>query len=132
MTTERWESVKELLHQAMQLPPEQRGPFLDAACPSDASLRAEIESLLVAEDDIRASFLQSPPLAGELIGLNPAAIQSGIALEPGQVFAQRFQLVRRLGEGGMGQVWLADQTVPVRRPVALKLIKAGTCDQAIV
>ena len=54
------------------------------------------------------------------------------ALEAGQVFAQRFQLVRKLGEGGMGQVWLAEQTSPVRRQVALKLIKAGMYDEAVV
>ncbi len=54
------------------------------------------------------------------------------ALEPGQIFAQRFRLVRKLGEGGMGQVWLAEQTSPVRRQVALKLIKAGMYDEAVV
>src|SRR5208282_2478324 len=43
-----------------------------------------------------------------------------------------FQLVRKLGEGGMGQVWLAEQTAPVRRPVALKLIKAGMYDETVV
>ena len=54
------------------------------------------------------------------------------ALAGGQIFAQRFQLIRKLGEGGMGQVWLADQTSPVRRQVALKLIKAGMYDEALV
>ena len=53
-------------------------------------------------------------------------------MEPGQVFAERFQLIRKLGEGGMGQVWLAEQTSPVRRQVALKLIKAGMYDEAVV
>ena len=53
-------------------------------------------------------------------------------LAAGQIFAQRFQLVRKLGEGGMGQVWLAEQTSPVRRQVALKLIKAGMYDESVV
>jgi hypothetical protein len=48
-------------------------------------------------------------------------------MRTGQVFAQRFQLMRELGEGGMGQVWLAEQISPVRRQVALKLTKAGMC-----
>jgi non-specific serine/threonine protein kinase/serine/threonine-protein kinase len=53
-------------------------------------------------------------------------------LGAGQIFAERFQIVRKLGEGGMGQVWLADQIYPVRRQVALKLIKAGMYDEAVV
>jgi len=57
MNTKRWESVKDLLHQAMQLGPDQRGPFLDEVCASDASLRAELDSLLAAEDEVRSSFL---------------------------------------------------------------------------
>lgn len=128
MNTRRWESVKDLLHQALQLAPDQRSPFLDEACSSDASMRAEVESLLVAEEEIRSSFMQSPAQAKELIG----AVESVRMLEAGQTVAQRFQLVRKLGEGGMGQVWLAEQSSPVRRLVALKLIKAGMYDGAVV
>jgi eukaryotic-like serine/threonine-protein kinase len=128
MDTKRWESVKHLLHQAMQLSPEERGPFLDEACSSDSSLRAELESLLSAEEEIPDSFMESPPMPDELMGENPLAIASG-SLQPDGIFAERFQLVRKLGEGGMGQVWLAEQISPVRRQVALKLIKAGMYDE---
>jgi len=130
MTIKTWETVKELLHQAMQLSPEQRPQFLDEACSSDAALRSELESLLSADDAVRSSFLQSGPRAGGL-GANVNK-DTGSSLEPGQTFAQRFQLIRKLGEGGMGQVWLAEQTSPVRRQVALKLIKAGMYDEAVV
>ncbi len=134
MTTQPWEHVKELLHHAMQLVPEQRARFLDEACSSDAALRAEVESLLLADEGVRSSFLQSPPVADGLGAdyANKGRIDAACALEAGQVFAQRFQLVRKLGEGGMGQVWLAEQTSPVRRQVALKLIKAGMYDEAVV
>jgi len=54
------------------------------------------------------------------------------ALQCGQLFAERFRLIHMLGEGGMGQVWLAEQTAPVRRQVALKLIKAGMYDATVV
>jgi eukaryotic-like serine/threonine-protein kinase len=131
MNTQRWQSVKELLHQAMLLPTAQRGPFLDEVCSSDASLRAELESLLSAEEHVRSSFLESQPLADKLIAAD-LLMAAPSSLESGQVFEQRFQLVRKLGEGGMGQVWLADQTAPVRRQVALKLIKAGMYDEGIV
>jgi len=53
-------------------------------------------------------------------------------LVPGLLFAQRYRLIRELGEGGMGEVWLAEQTLPVRRPVALKLIRAGMYDATVV
>jgi eukaryotic-like serine/threonine-protein kinase len=123
MTVKNWETVKELLYRAMQLYPEQRARFLDEACCSDAALRAELESLLLADEDVRSTFLQLPPL-GDGPGVG--------TWEAGQIFAPRFKLVRRLGEGGMGQVWLAEQTSPVRRQVALKLIKAGMYDEALV
>ena len=131
LTVERWEQLKDLLYQAMQVLPEQRDRFLDEACGSGGSLRAEVESLLLAEEDVRSRFLESAPQAGELFaGLD--RIDSASALAAGAVLAERFQLIRKLGEGGMGQVWLAEQTSPVRRQVALKLIKAGVCDETLV
>jgi serine/threonine protein kinase len=131
MTGERWEQVKELLHEAMQLTPGERSRFLDEACASDDALRAEVESLLLAGESIRSTFMQSPLLPLEL-GADSDLVGAAGTLEAGQIFAQRFQLVHRLGEGGMGQVWLAEQTSPVRRQVALKLIKAGMYDEAVV
>ena len=127
VTNVSWQQVKELLHQAMLMDPEQRIRFLDQACSSNDVLRAEVENLLAAGEEVRASFLQSTPQAGE-----PDPYGIGGSLEPGQTFAERFQILRKLGEGGMGQVWLADQVFPVRRQVALKLIKAGMYDQAVV
>jgi eukaryotic-like serine/threonine-protein kinase len=122
-----WETVKDLLHQAMQLAPGERARFLDEACSSDGDLRAEVESLLLADEAVRSSFMQSPPQEADLNRMDSVGVP-----EAGQIFSQRFQLVRKLGEGGMGQVWLAEQTSPVRRQVALKLIKAGMYDESVV
>jgi serine/threonine protein kinase len=130
MSTHNWQDVEELLHQAMALAPEQRPKFLDVACGSDVELRAELNSLLMVGDDLSDGFLNSP-LRG-VLDREMGEIDSGSALATGQIFAQRFQLIRKLGEGGMGQVWLAEQVAPVRRQVAVKLIKAGMFDEAVV
>src|ERR1700678_2814907 len=130
MSTHVWQKVEEILHQAMALAPEQRPEFLDTACGSDADLRAELNSLLLAGEDLSDEFLKSP-LRG-VLERQIVEIESASALAAGQIFAQRFELVRKLGEGGVGQVWLAEQLAPVRRQVAVKLIKAGMYDEAVV
>ncbi len=131
MTPERWQEIRDVLEQALELEPGLRSAFLDRACVRDQSLRQEVEALLDPSDDAISSFLQSAPPADRLIATLDGVVSPG-ALLAGQVFAERFQLVRKLGEGGMGQVWLADQTSPVRRQVALKLIRAGMYDESVV
>jgi serine/threonine protein kinase/tetratricopeptide (TPR) repeat protein len=131
MTPERWQQIRDVLEEAQELEPAQRSAFLDRACFSDQVLRQEVEALLAASDEAHSTFLASPPASDGLIA-NLDGFFSGGGLQAGQVFAERFQLLRRLGEGGMGQVWLAEQTFPVRRQVAIKLIKAGMYDEAVV
>jgi serine/threonine protein kinase/tetratricopeptide (TPR) repeat protein len=130
MSAHDWKEVEELLHQAMALAPEQRAEFLEGACGSDAELRAELNSLLMVGENLSDGFLKSP-LRG-VLGQEIGEIDSATVLAAGQIFAQRFELIRKLGEGGMGQVWLAEQVSPVRRQVAVKLIKAGMYDEAVV
>lgn len=131
MKPERWQKIRDVLEKALELAPGLRTAFLDGTCSSDPLLRNEVEALLVSGDDMSAGFLQSSALADGL-GAEMDGIGSAGALEAGQVFVQRFMLISKLGEGGMGQVWLAEQTWPVRRQVALKLIKAGMYDETIV
>jgi serine/threonine protein kinase/tetratricopeptide (TPR) repeat protein len=125
-----WQQVEELLHQALALAPEERSRFLDQACASSETLRAELESLLLVGAEMSDDYLKSP-VSGEL-ERNIEQFYSAGALSAGELFAQRFELVRKLGEGGMGQVWLAEQISPLRRQVALKLVKAGMYDEAVV
>jgi serine/threonine protein kinase len=68
----------------------------------------------------------------EAIDLAPDVRARYLTLAGGHLFERRFRLLRRLGVGGMGQVWLADQTEPVRRQVAVKLIRAGRYDETSV
>jgi WD40 repeat protein/serine/threonine protein kinase len=129
VTRPGWDRVKDLLHQALALEPTPREKFLDEVCASDAPLRAELDSLLFGADDVNADFVESP-----LECRSPAESEGkgGAVLATGQIFAQRYRLIRELGEGGMGQVWLAQQIAPVLRPVALKLIRAGMYDETVV
>src|ERR1039457_2420661 len=131
MTPERWQQIREVLEKALELAPGERSSFLDGACSSDPSLQQEVDVLLDSDPKLPSSFLQSSALA-DGVGAYLDGIGFPAGLEAGQVFAQRFLLVRKLGEGGMGQVWLAEQTSPVKRQVALKLIKAGMYDELVV
>jgi len=125
MNDTRWQRLKELLHHAMPLTLAQRAAFLDDKCAGEPDLRAELESLLDENARMRSGFLESSsPVVAEIQG-------AAGALLPGQIFCERFRLVSKLGEGGMGQVWLAEQISPVWRRVALKLIRAGMYDESV-
>lgn len=117
-----------LFHQALARPPSERGGFLEQACGGDAELRRRVEALLGAHAN-PGSFLGQPALEPAQT-VDPREAKDG----PGESTAAQvtvgshigpYKLLQSLGEGGMGQVWVAEQTEPVRRRVALKLIKAG-------
>jgi WD40 repeat protein len=100
----------------------ERRAFLDEACAGDLRLRQRVEQLLAADEHARGILDR---------GQNAAAVMGAFRPEPPlaaeQVFAGRFRLLQKLGEGSMGEVWLADQAEPVRRRVALKVIRPGLC-----
>jgi len=116
---EQWAKIKQIVGAALDRDPGERAVFLDQACSQDGELRAEVESLLAAHAD--ADGLSEHPWAATVEDAAGASKTIG-----------PYRLIRELGIGGMGQVWLAEQTEPVRRQVALKLIKAGMYDSALV
>ncbi len=105
--------------------PDERQEYLERACASDAALRAEVESLL--EAGARAgSFLESPA-AAPLI----ATVDDPIGERPGTIIGS-YKLLEQIGEGGFGVVFMAEQTQPVRRKVALKVLKPGMDTRQVV
>lgn len=116
---QQWQKVKEIVGSVLEKPAAERSRFLDQICAEDSGLRAEIESLLSA-------YREADPLF-ESPWHNAASEDEAQTKHIGP-----YRLLRELGVGGMGQVWLAEQTDPVRRQVAVKLIRAGMYDTATV
>jgi non-specific serine/threonine protein kinase/serine/threonine-protein kinase len=112
MTDERWERLRTLFAEAHDMPDSARGEFLDKELDGEPELRAELESLL-ASSASAAEFL-APGAPEDLGTIGP------------------YRLVRVLGEGGFGVVYLADQLRPIRRRVALKLIKPGMDTKRVI
>ena len=125
LSPDRWHQIDALFDEALDVSPEDRTAFLEDRCPRE--LRASVNALL------RGSSLSGDLTPGE--GLRSALAETLLGeLDRGEPVAggperggriDDHQLIRLLGEGGMGEVWEAEQTGPVRRRVALKVVKAG-------
>ncbi len=116
-------SLRAIFDEVSELAPgEPRRAYLDQACGDDAALRANIEELLRAQETA-GGFLQDPQREG-------CATVRVTEAEGDRI--GRYKLLERVGEGGCGVVYVAEQTEPVRRRVALKLIKLGMDTKQVV
>jgi eukaryotic-like serine/threonine-protein kinase len=109
------QKIDKIFHAAIACEPAQLNEFLDEACAGDQRLRLDLESL-ISSHQMNDSFIESPPghLAAELLGIN------GDQLKPGHQIGN-YEIVRQLGAGGMGEVYLADDT-RLNRKIALKVL----------
>ena len=130
-----FQKLQDLFNKARQLSGQERLSFLDQACQSDTELRREVEALL--EHDNSELIDDSPlgltgPIAEMVQGRTMAkeAPSREEPLEHSRIGP--YLLLKKIGEGGMGTVWMAEQKEPVRRRVALKLIRAGKSDERIL
>src|SRR5262245_48620915 len=137
----RWRQLAALFDEAVALSPDQRRAYLDRTCGDDPDLRRQVAELLESSD--RATgFLEQPvqlqnsSLLAEVardLRDDGTTETTAASLPPGTPDAiGPYRLLQKIGEGGMGEVWLAEQTAPVRRRVALKLIKAGMDTKQVV
>jgi len=116
----------EVFTEAIQLPTDERIAFLDRACADNGDLRGRIEALL-RFNDRAGDFLENPPTV--LISEGRAKVAAGE--KPGDR-VDRYQLLQQIGEGGCGVVFLAEQEEPVRRRVALKVVKPGMDTKSVI
>ena len=103
---------------AISLPPDRRGAYLDQVCGTDVELRHDVDSLLRAHDE-SSTLVQALPERHDHAGGHTA-----ISERPGTAIGP-YLLIEQIGEGGMGVVFRAEQSSPVRRTAALKVIKPG-------
>src|SRR5271168_1137269 len=114
----------EVFNVALELPAGERAAYLDQACAGDAALRQRVEELLKANDDDASNFLDK-------LAQSTAAESAIPAEKPGDRIG-RYKLLQQIGEGGCGVVYMAEQEEPVRRRVALKVIKLGMDTKSVI
>lgn len=127
MTPDRWRQIDQILQAALDRDPRERSAFLVQACAEDASLLGEVESLIKSHDEAQ-SFIESPLLEDS----------TKIMMEqPARAVANRligaYKIIREIGHGGMGTVFLASRAdEQYRKAVAIKLIRRGMDTDSIL
>ena len=115
-----------IFHAARDIPdPDRRREYVREACGGDEARIAHVLALLAAADE--TDSLLDRPAAGTPV----ATIDQPTTESPGTVIGP-YKLIEQIGEGGMGTVWMAQQTEPVKRLVAVKLIKAGMDSRQVI
>ena len=117
----------EIFERASQLHGEAREAYLEGACGGNASLRADIDSMMEARAE-QGEFLARPTADA---GVTETRGSEQLGERPGTTIG-RYKLLQRIGEGGFGVVYMAEQQEPVRRKVALKIIKLGMDTKQVI
>jgi serine/threonine-protein kinase len=128
MPTPDLEKVESLFHKARLLDAADRAAFLDQACAGDLGLRAEVESLLAHSDSTTAQM----NLRQLLDSQSATVVERGPLREGPGTRIGPYKILQQIGEGGFGVVYMAEQERPVRRKVAVKIIKLGMDTRQVI
>lgn len=129
---EKWQQAKAIFVDALDRDPEERDAFVRQACGDDLELTREVVSLLDAHGDA-GDLMADPTLAARDVAEQDSRIltESDALLAASEKVAG-YRLLERLGEGGFGEVFVAEQAKPVRRKVAVKILKRGMDTRSVV
>ena len=126
-----------VFNEALQLSPDERAAYLEAACGGDTAMRGRVEALLLANEQA-GPFLQEPisdadesPWTAARRAAEGGGARAAPAERPGDQIG-RYKILQQIGEGGCGVVYMAEQEEPVRRRVALKVIKLGMDTRSVI
>jgi serine/threonine protein kinase/tetratricopeptide (TPR) repeat protein len=119
MNEDTWNRVRKIFDEAVDLDLDARSAFLDEACAGDASLRVEVAALLASHDALGT------------VGGTESRHEGAPIPEAGTMLG-KYKLLQQIGEGGFGTVYMAEQQEPVRRKVALKIIKLGMDTRQVI
>ena len=130
-------SVDSIFFQARELEdPVARAALLDEVCKDRPEIRSLVEAMLADEEGAKVWFGDTvpdeDPLRTELDTIPGSRLQPGIATEAEGDLINHYRLLQRIGEGGFGTVWLAEQIAPISRKVALKVIKMGMDTREVI
>lgn len=121
MKPERWQQLDSLFHAALERKSGERAAFVDEACAGDEALRHEVKALLIAHEEA-GSFIENPAFNVEAQAVSREQARRKTNLITGQIIGH-YRIIKPLGVGGMGDVYLA-QDMTLGRQVALKLLPA--------